>query len=50
MTAGAQSASDPVLMTINGKPVTKAEFEYSYYKNSSVEGAVEQKSVREYGA
>ncbi len=48
MTAGAQSASDPVLMTINGKPVTKAEFEYSYYKNSSVEGAVEQKSVREY--
>ena len=29
LTAGAQSAADPVLMVINGKPVTKSEFEYS---------------------
>ncbi len=39
---------DPVLLTIGSKPVTRAEFEYSYNKNSSVEGAVEQKTVDEY--
>ena len=48
LSAGAQSASDPVLMTINGKPVTKAEFEYSFHKNGNVEGAVEKKTVQEY--
>lgn len=48
LSAGAQTAFDPVLMTINGKDVTKGEFEYSYHKNGSVEGAVEQKSVEEY--
>ena len=48
LTAGAQSATDPVLMTINGKPVTKAEFEYSFHKNGNVEGAVEKKTVEEY--
>ncbi len=46
--AGAQSVTDPVLMTINGKPVTKSEFEYSYHKNGNVEGAVEQKTIQEY--
>ena len=39
---------NPVLMEVNGKKITKAEFEYSYNKNNSVEGAVEQKSVEEY--
>lgn len=48
VTAGAQSAADPVLMIINGKNITKSEFEYSYNKNGNVEGAVEQKSVDEY--
>lgn len=49
LTVGAQSAqSDPVLMTVNGKAVTRAEFEYSYNKNGNVEGAVERKSVEEY--
>ena len=48
MTAAAQTASDPVLMVVNGKPVTKAEFEYSYNKNGNVEGAVEKKTVKEY--
>lgn len=48
ITAGAQSVSDPVLMVINGKPVTKSEFEYSYHKNGNVEGAVEKKSIAEY--
>lgn len=47
LTAAAQSI-DPVVMTIQGKPVTRGEFEYSYFKNSNVEGAVEQKSVKEY--
>lgn len=44
----AQTASDPVLMVVNGKPVTKSEFEYSFHKNGSVEGAVEKKTVAEY--
>lgn len=47
LTAAAQSA-DPVIMTVNGKPVTRAEFEYSYNKNSHIEGAVEHKTVDEY--
>lgn len=46
--AGAQNAADPVLMRINGTPVTRAEFEYSYNKNDGTEGAVEQKTVEEY--
>lgn len=39
---------DPVVMTVNGKPITRGEFEYAYNKNASVEGAVEKKSVTEY--
>ena len=48
LTAGAQSATDPILMHINGKPITRAEFEYSFHKNGSIEGAVEKKTVQEY--
>lgn len=48
LTVGAQTATDPVLMTINGKPVTKSEFEYSFHKNGNVEGAVEKKTIAEY--
>lgn len=40
--------NDPILMTINGKNVTKSEFEYSFHKNSNVEGAVEEKTLDEY--
>lgn len=40
--------SNPVLMEVNGKKITKAEFEYSYNKNNSVDGAVEHKTVDEY--
>lgn len=47
LSATAQTA-DPVLMTIAGKPVTRGEFEYSYNKNSNVEGAVEHKTIEEY--
>lgn len=46
--ATAQTDTNPILMHINGKPVTRGEFEYAYNKNNSVEGAVEQKSVAEY--
>lgn len=40
--------ADPVLMRIQGKPVLRSEFEYSYNKNGNIEGAVEKKSVDEY--
>ncbi len=43
---GAQTA-DPVLMTINGKPVLRSEFEYSYNKNNS-EPVVDKKSIADY--
>lgn len=39
--------SDPVIMTINGKPVHRSEFEYSYNKNNS-DGVIDKKTVREY--
>lgn len=45
-TCGAQS-QDPVLMTVNGVPVTRSEFEYSYNKNNS-EGVIDKKTVSEY--
>lgn len=46
VTAGAQD-DDPVIMTINGKPVLRSEFEYSYNKNNS-EGVIDKKTVKEY--
>jgi len=39
--------SDPVVMTINGQPVPRSEFEYSYNKNNS-EGVIDKKSVDDY--
>ena len=45
--AAAQAQNDPVIMTINGQPVTRSEFEYSYNKNNS-EGVIDKKSVDEY--
>ncbi|MBQ1799997.1 MAG: peptidylprolyl isomerase, partial [Prevotella sp.] len=38
---------DPVIMKINGQPVSRSEFEYSYNKNNS-EGVIDKKSVEEY--
>ena len=38
---------DPVIMTINGNPVQRSEFEYSYNKNNS-EGVIDKKTVEEY--
>lgn len=40
-------SDDPVIMTINGKPVPRSEFEYSYNKNNS-EGVIDKKTVKEY--
>lgn len=40
-------ASDPVIMKVNGVPVTRSEFEYSYNKNNS-EGVIDKKSVKDY--
>ncbi len=39
--------NDPVIMTINGQPVLRSEFEYSYNKNNA-EGVIDKKSVEEY--
>lgn len=38
---------DPVVMRINGTPVTRSEFEYNYNKNNS-EGVIDKKNVEEY--
>ena len=38
---------DPVVMKINGQPVSRSEFEYSFNKNNS-EGVIDKKSVDEY--
>ena len=45
--ASAQTAADPVIMTINGQPVPRSEFEYSFNKNNS-EGVIDKKTVEEY--
>ena len=44
--AYAQQA-DPVVMKINGVPVTRSEFEYSYNKNNS-DDVIDKKTVDEY--
>ena len=45
--AAAQTQDDPVVMSINGQPVLRSEFEYSYNKNNS-EGVIDKKTVKEY--
>lgn len=45
LTAVAQE--DPIVMRINGMPVTRSEFEYNYNKNNS-EGVIDKKDVKEY--
>lgn len=39
--------ADPVVMKINGKPVTRSEFEYNFNKNNG-ENVVDKKDVSEY--
>lgn len=43
----AQTSGDPTIMTINGKPVSRSEFEYSYNKNNA-DGVIDKKSVKDY--
>ena len=43
----AGEGDDPVIMTVNGKPVLKSEFEYSYRKNNG-EDVIDHKTVKEY--
>lgn len=43
----AYAQNDPVVMTVNGAPVSRSEFEYSYNKNNS-EGVIDKKTVGEY--
>ncbi|MBQ9363476.1 MAG: peptidylprolyl isomerase [Bacteroidaceae bacterium] len=38
---------DPVIMKINGKPVLRSEFEYSFNKNNT-DGVLDKKGVKEY--
>ena len=46
--AAAFAQTDPTIMTINGVPVSRSEFEYSFNKNNS-EGVIDKKSVDESG-
>lgn len=45
-TAQAQ-VSDPVVMRINGKDVTRSEFEYNFNKNNT-DGVIDKKGIEEY--
>ena len=45
--ANAQTNDDPVIMTVNGQPVLRSEFEYSFNKNNS-DGVIDKKNVAEY--
>ena len=47
VTALSAQSNDPVIMTINGSPVLKSEFEYVYNKNNS-NNAIDKKSLEEY--
>lgn len=40
-------SDDPVIMKINGNPVSRSEFEYSFNKNNS-DGVIDKKTVGEY--
>jgi len=46
LSAFAQS-NDPVLMHINGNPITRSEFEYSFNKNNA-DGVLDKKDVKDY--
>ncbi len=45
--AACAQTDDAVIMTINGQPVSRSEFEYSYNKNNT-ESVIDKKSVDEY--
>ncbi|MCM1312185.1 MAG: peptidylprolyl isomerase [Bacteroides sp.] len=39
--------TDPILMKINGKPITRSEFEYSFNKNNA-DGVLDKKEINDY--
>ena len=43
----AQTTDDPVIMRVNGVPVTRSEFEYSFNKNNA-DGVLDKKGVQDY--
>ena len=43
----AMAQKEPIVMTVNGVPVTRSEFEYSYNKNNG-EGIADKLTVEEY--
>ena len=43
----AQTTDDPVIMRVNGVPVTRSEFEYSFNKNNA-DGVLDKKGVEDY--
>jgi len=45
--AMAQTANDPIVMTVAGTAVPRSEFEYSYNKNNT-DGVIDKKTVEEY--
>ena len=42
-----QQKGDPIIMTINGTPVPRSEFEYSYNKNNGAD-VIDKKTIEEY--
>ena len=46
--ANAQTSTDPVLMTVAGKNITKSEFEAIYHKNNTKNAASDAKSLEDY--
>lgn len=45
--AAMAQANDPIVMKVNGKNITRSEFEYSFNKNNS-DGVIDKKTVEEY--
>jgi len=43
----AHAQDDPTIMTINGRPIGRSEFEYSYNKNNT-DNVVDKKTVAQY--
>ena len=46
-TAAGFAQSDPIVMTVNGVPVPRSEFEYSFNKNNG-DGVIDKKTAEEY--
>lgn len=46
--ASLNAQTDPVLIVVDGKPITKSEFEAVYKKNNGKDMSAEKKTVREY--